>query len=194
MYAVSISIFFENFIYTFIYKNLRKKLIAFLFTFFSFFFQYYSVSHAMQPEDRLEDRQNIKKLVVQSRKEDLNTDSHEKETTPLLPFIEKEKNLSWRKSWIVQNVIVDFPIIGDFFHDDLSALGAIKKAGKSTCMLLGGSVGMMLDFISTSENDDMAIKVTKASINMAVGMWAAVTIYNTVLSLGYIGYNYIKSE
>ena len=59
-------------------------------------------------------------------------------------------------------------------------------------MLLGGSIRMMLDFIPMSENDDMAAKIAKDCVNMAIGMGIAINTYNTVLSLSYIGYNYMK--
>jgi hypothetical protein len=78
----------------------------------------------------------------------------------------------------------------EFFCDNLSAFELVREAGKSTCMLLGGTFGMMMDFIPMSEKDNMAAKMSKDTFNMAVGMWIGVVSYNTVLGLGYAGYNY----
>lgn len=197
----------QKYLSLFFVKNLNKRLFI---LFFFFTFQYYSVGYAMQETDELVEQQSARRSVVKSRGQDLNTLSHEDEEAIPLLSVARERNKHWKKSWFVKNVIVEFPIIGDFFHYDLSASDTIKRAGKSTAMLLGGSVGMMLDFISMSNNsmaphipgmsndnktahipapnDNMAVYITKSSINMAIGMWIAGVSYNTILSLGNVVY------
>ena len=149
--------------------------------------QYSSIGYAMQQTDEFVELQSVRETSVQNREEELNGILYEEEATHLT----REINQTW-KNWFVKTVIVEFPVIGDFFHDDVSILISIKRAGKSVSMLLGGSIGMMLDFIPMSENDDMAAKIAKDCVNMAIGMGIAINTYNTVLSLGYIGYNYMK--
>ncbi|OJW51138.1 MAG: hypothetical protein BGO67_12490 [Alphaproteobacteria bacterium 41-28] len=185
MYNVAKIYFLRKYVGLFIAKNLGKRLFI---LFFFFMLQHYSVGYAMQETDESVEQQSTRRSVVKNRGEDLSTLSQEdEEVVPLFP-VTRERNKSWKQSWFVKNVIVEFPIIGDFFHYDLSASDTIKRAGKSTSMLLGGSVGMMLDFIPVPNDDNMAAHITKGSINMAIGMWIAVTTYNTVLSLGNIVY------
>lgn len=131
----------------------------------------------------------IRISVVQNTGEYLDTISNESFSPDT-----RETSQNWKQNWFVKNVIVEFPIIGDFFHEDSSVSNIMKRVGKSTSMLLGGSAGMMLDFIPVSENDDMAAKIAKNSVKMAIGMWVSAITYNTVLSLGYIGYNCIKGD
>lgn len=176
--------FLRKYVGLFFDKNLSKRL------FILFFFctlQHYSVGYAMQQTDELVEQQSARS-VVKNRGEGLNTLSHEDEEAIPLLSVTRKRNTHWKESWFVKNVIVEFPIIGDFFHHDLSASDTIKRVGKSTSMLLGGSVGMMLDFIPVPNNDNMAAHITRSSINMAIGMWVAATTYNTVVSLGAVAY------
>ena len=165
---------------------------AILFLFCSFFMlQHFSIGNSMQQADELVELQSVRRPIVQNRKEGLNTILHEE--VPLLPGAGKKPS-TWKQNWFVKNIIVEFPIIGDFFYDDISILDALRRGGKSTSMLLGGSVGMMLNFIPMSEKEDMAVKMAKSSINMAIGMWIATSAYNTILSLAHMGYDCIKGE
>lgn len=147
-----------------------NKLLALLFL---FILHYHSICYAMQQEESVE-QQSVRSFVVQDM-------SHES----FLPDT-RERIQNCKQNWFVKNVIVDFPIIGDFFQDDPSCSDIIKRVVKSTSMLLGGSIGMMLDFVPISENNNMALKITKNSINMAIGMWGAAVIYNIVFSFGHV--------
>lgn len=166
-----------------------KKLCNRLFVFFPFsllfMFHLCSIGYAMQQAEGSIELQNPIRIVAQKRGDGLSATLHDEET-PLLPFT-AEKPTTWRQNWFVKNIIVEFPIVGGFFYNDVSIFNSIKRAGKSTFMLVGGSVGMMLNFIPTSEHEDMATMIAKGSFNMAVGMWIATSTYNTILSLGFIG-------
>lgn len=177
--------FLQKYFDLFFNKNLSKRLVI---LFFVCILQHISVAYAMEETEELAEQQSTRRSVVKSKGEDLNTYSYEnEETKPLLP-IKIERNKHWKQNWFVKNIIVEFPIIGDFFHHDLSTLESIKRAGKSAFMLAGGSAGMMLDIIPPATNDNMAVHITKGSINMAIGMWVAATGYNIVWSLGEIAY------
>ena len=182
--------FIRKYISLFFDKHLSNR---FFILFFFLMFQHYSVSYAMQPADELVEQQSARRSVVKNRGEGSNILAREdEEAIPLLPTA-REKNKNWKQNWFVKNVIVEVPIIGDFFHDDLSVLCSIKRAGKSTAMLLGGSVGMMLDFIPASPNDNMATHIAKNSVNMAIGMGAAAITHNIVFSLGEVIYQCVAT-
>ncbi|MBY0501850.1 MAG: hypothetical protein K2P93_07615 [Alphaproteobacteria bacterium] len=177
--------FLQKYVNLFINKKLGRGLFA---VFFFFIFQHSSVGYAMQNTEESEGQHSISHSVVKNKGKDLNTLSHEdEELIPLLP-VRKEKNKNWKQSWFVKNVIVEFPIIGDLFRYNLSVSETMQKAGKSTSMLLGGSVGMMLDFIPVPTGNNMVASLTRSSVNMAIGMWVAVATYNTVVSLCDIVY------
>lgn len=165
-------------------ENFIKKLCILLFFLTS---QPLSIVYAMEQTDELVSQHSMRRSVVKSGGKDLNAVSHEDEETLPLLSARKENNKSWKKNWVVKNIIVEFPIIGDFFHEGLSITDSLKRAGKSTAMLVGGSIGMMLEPIPML-NDNMATHITKSTLNMAIGMWVAVSAYNTVLSLGNLAY------
>ncbi len=160
--------------------------MSFILTRFCFFFllQYCLASHATEQQNDLVEMQP--KVVqhttaVQDRGVNL-----EETNTPATRPIMRGQN----QNWFVKNVIVEFPIIGDFFHEDPNASTTLKRVGHSTSMLVGGSIGMMVDFISKSENDNMTAKIMKSSVNMAIGMWIVTVTYNTFTYLGYAVYQY----
>ena len=190
MSNVAKNTFFQNYGCLLIHKKLCNRLIvSFLFSLL-FMFHICSIGYTMQQAEDSIELQNTIRIVAQKRGDGLSTILHDEET-PLLPFT-AEKPTIWRQNWFVKNIIVEFPIIGGFFYNDVSILNSIKRVGKSTTMLVGGSVGMILNFIPTSEHEDMAAMIAKGSFNMAISMWIATSTYNTVLSLGNIGYNCIK--
>lgn len=100
---------------------------------------------------------------------------------------------NWRKNWFVKNVIVEIPIIGDCFYDSHVAI-TLKRVGKSTVMLVGGGLGMMVLDKDMSGSHNMAIQVSKATASMAFGMMTAAIIYNTFISLGTLVKNRLCSR
>jgi len=192
MGKVAKNILFQNYMRSFVRKKEHKLLFVLLI--FSSFFMLQRCCYAMQYTDEPKKLHDVKRTLVQNGGDDLNNIPYEGRITSLPP-ITQESPQSWKQNWVVKNIIADFPIIGDFFHDDPSILDSIMRAGKTTCMLVGGSIGMMLlHVIPVTEKDDMATKAAKNSFNMAIGMWVGMITYNTVLSLGHMGYNCIKGE
>ncbi|HQS84484.1 MAG TPA: hypothetical protein PLY23_06235 [Alphaproteobacteria bacterium] len=149
----------------------RLKKIAYVLLILS------SQTNAMQEEisDSLEKTQRgIRESFLQDGDESVSLFSQGATASPNI-IIEESKN--WRKSWFVKNIIIGIPILGDFFHDD-NVISALKRAGKSIFMMTGGSIGMMLDFTNTSENDNIAVKTVKGTVNMTIGIGTANIIYN----------------
>lgn len=165
MYAVTKNIFFQNYVQSFARKKLFKRLFV-----YSSFFMLQHYCYAMQEIDEAKELQSVKRTISQNAGDGLDTVSYEEEVSTSLIPITQESPQSWKQNWFVKNIIVEFPIIGDFFHDDPSILDSIKRAGKTTSMLVGGSFGMMLHFIPMSEKEDMAAHAAKNSFNMAIGM------------------------
>ncbi|MBY0461831.1 MAG: hypothetical protein K2Q34_01450 [Alphaproteobacteria bacterium] len=153
-------------------KTLKPLLIIYFFL-FSFFFC--SIGHAMQ-ENLIESPQ-LQKLSLRNKAEDKCVSSNDLIATP------KEKK--WNQHWFVQNVIAEIPLIEVFVHD-YSAHECMKKFGKSTAMLIGGSLGMML---FTSEDDSRGVKLGENIAGMAIGMGIAGISYNLVLSASDILYH-----
>ncbi|HQS84611.1 MAG TPA: hypothetical protein PLY23_06895 [Alphaproteobacteria bacterium] len=172
----------------FIVLTSRLKKIAYVLLVLS------SQTNAMQEKisDSLEKTQRgVRESFLQSREdgeESVNIFSH---GTTDSPTIMKEESKNWRKSWFVKNIIVGIPIVGDFFHDS-NVKETLKRAGKSTFMMMGGSIGMMLDFTNTSESDNIAVKTTKAAVNMTIGIGAANIIYNVSSEGFYFVYSKVK--
>lgn len=193
MYTVAKNIFYLNEVGSFVRKNKQISHCLFILFMFSSFFILQHSCYAMQQTDEAKELQSVTKTITNNNEYNLDTISNDEVTASLLP-VTQESPQSWKQNWFVKNIIVEFPIVGDFFHDDPSILDSIKRAGKTTCMLVGGSAGMMLHFIPMSEKEDMAAHAAKNSFNMAIGMWIATSAYNTVLSLGRTCYNCIKVE
>jgi len=68
----------------------------------------------------------------------------------------------------------------------------LHHAGKSASMLIGGAIGMMLEPIETEKNDDLALRMTKTTTNMAIGMSLGNMTYNSIYSLGNTLYYRLK--
>lgn len=171
--------------YNFSINRILKKTLFLLFISFYFILHDYSIAYAIQQEKEMVEMQSDGKLQ---------SILDEENDIPSLSSNTEDRDDNWRQHWFVKNILVEFPIIGDIFYDDESILITIKRMSKSTSMLLGGSIGMMLGFIPISENDNMTIKMSKDVSNMAIGMWAGTSIYNTIISLSSMIYNYIKNE
>lgn len=108
----------------------------------------------------------------------------------------KEEEKGWRSNWFVKNVLAEIPIIGGFFHT-AHVPHALHNAGKSAAMLVGGSMGMMLETFKVDDTDNMATRMTKATANMAVGMTLGNIAYNTFVSVGskaYHGCRYLATQ
>ena len=193
MYTVAKNIFYLNFVGSFVRKNKQIPNFLFILFMFSSFFILQHSCYAMEQTDEVKELQSVTRTISSNSEDNLDTISNDDVTMSLLP-ITQESPQSWKQNWFVKNIVVEFPIVGDFFHDDPSILDSIKRAGKTTCMLVGGSVGMMLHFIPMSEKEDMATHAAKNSFNMAIGMWIATSSYNIVLSLGSACYNCINVE
>lgn len=121
---------------------------------------------------------------------------------PLIDALDKkqETKKDWRKNWFVQNILFEIPIFGDCFcSPDVKVV--LQRMGKSTVMLVGGTVGMMLYIVDPSDNcmssnmnmnsmsmnhnnmsqDNMALQGVEMAVNMAIGMTASNILYNASL-------------
>lgn len=133
----------------------------------------------------MDDRSEINSSPRQSTTHDLANDIAA--TQPL------ESSQNNCENWFIKNIFAEIPIVWELCHTEKGALYTIYRVLKSTVMLVGGSVGMMLDFVKVLKEDSMAIQITKGSINMAIGMWVSVVVYNIIVKLGDIIYNFFKS-
>lgn len=126
---------------------------------------------------------------------------------------------NWRNNWFVQNILLEVPIIGDCCCSP-DAKVVLQRIGKSTVMLVGGTVGMMLYIVDPSDNcmssntnmnmnmnmnnmtmtpqhmssDNMALQGTEMAVNMAIGMAAANIFYNVSLNGCCFVYKKIKKR
>ena len=96
---------------------------------------------------------------------------------------ETEHERTWRDNWFIKNILAEIPVIGGFFHTSKPAK-ALYHAGKSTCMLLGGTTMMMLHVLPIDENDGFGEKFAKMTADMVIGMTAGKVLYNTITSAG----------
>ena len=103
----------------------------------------------------------------------------------------QNENQGWRGNWFVKNILAELPIIGAFFHTR-EIPHMLHHAGKSASMLIGGAIGMMLEPIETEKNDDLALRMTKTTTNMAIGMSLGNMTYNSIYSLGNTLYYRLK--
>lgn len=101
----------------------------------------------------------------------------------------QDTNQGWRNNWFVRNVVAEIPIIGPFFVAK-SFAQAFHLSGKSAAMLIGGTTVMALDLIPSYEEDSMALKMTKMTTNMAIGMTVANSLYNGLITGGGMLYHY----
>lgn len=102
----------------------------------------------------------------------------------------QETGMENQPHWFVKYVLAEIPIIGSFFIAK-SLPQALNQAGKSTAMLVGATTGMILNVVSSeTETDSMALRMTKMTANMAVGMAGGNIIYNGLSNGGEILYRY----
>jgi len=98
----------------------------------------------------------------------------------------ESQSSSWRENWFVKNWLAPIPVIGGFFRTN-DIKHALHHAGKSTCMLLGGSALMILDVIPVNQDDLPSEKFGKITASMAIGMTGGVIFYNTLFGLFELG-------
>lgn len=96
--------------------------------------------------------------------------------------LDQDEGEGWKNNWFVKNVLSEIPIIGAFFRAR-SITYAVHQAFKSTVMIVGGSVGMMLHILKIENTDTMGVRMTKDTVNMAIGMMAGNVAYNALISL-----------
>lgn len=94
----------------------------------------------------------------------------------------EDEGEGWKNNWFVKNVLSEIPIVGAFFRTGTITC-AIRQAFKSTVMIVGGSVGMMLHILKIENTDTMGVRMTKDTVNMAIGMMAGNVAYNALISL-----------
>jgi hypothetical protein len=97
--------------------------------------------------------------------------------------------MTWRDNWFVKNVMAEIPIVGPFFTAKTFPQ-AMHLSGKSAAMLIGGTTAMALDLIPSNEEDSMALKMTKMTTNMAIGMAIANSVYNGLSEGGSMLHRY----
>ena len=83
------------------------------------------------------------------------------------------------RSWWVENVLSEIPYVGDFLNSE-SLPQALHSIGKSTSMLISGTVGM---HVMSYSGMNTAMKMTIMTVNMAIGMAVGSIAFNIVSSL-----------